>query len=87
MCAIEDKTAVVVVASYRNVSRNPVCFKALNLPFIAKMSPDMKINDRQAYGNAYHFVEVTFVNRPTRSLVKYSFKAHFTKTLRKNGIM
>ena len=27
--AIEDKTAVVVVASYRSVSRNPVRFKAL----------------------------------------------------------
>ena len=27
--AIEDKTAVVVVASYRIVSRNPVHFKAL----------------------------------------------------------
>ena len=27
--AIEDKTAVVVVASYRSVSRNPVHFKAL----------------------------------------------------------
>ena len=30
VCAIEDKTAVVVVAaSYHNVSRNPVRFKAL----------------------------------------------------------
>ena len=29
LCAIEDKTAVVVVASYRSVSRNPVRFKAL----------------------------------------------------------
>ena len=29
LCAIEDKTAVVVVASYRSVSRNPVPFKAL----------------------------------------------------------
>ena len=27
--AIEDKTAVVVVASYRSVSRNPVRFKTL----------------------------------------------------------
>ena len=28
--AIEDKTAVVVIAvSYHNISRNPVCFKAL----------------------------------------------------------
>ena len=25
----EDKTAVVVVASYRSVSKNPFCFKAL----------------------------------------------------------
>ena len=31
VCAIEDKTAVVVVASYRSVSRNPVRFKALLL--------------------------------------------------------
>ena len=31
LCAIEDKTAVVVVASYRSVSRNPVRFKALGL--------------------------------------------------------
>ena len=31
MCAIEDKTAVVVVASYRSVSRNPVRFKALHV--------------------------------------------------------
>ena len=30
VCAIEDKTAVIVIAaSYRNVSRNPVRFKAL----------------------------------------------------------
>ena len=29
VCAIEDKTAVVVVASYRSVSSNPVRFKAL----------------------------------------------------------
>ena len=29
VCVIEDKTAVVVVASYRSVSRNPVRFKAL----------------------------------------------------------
>ena len=31
VCTIEDKTivAVVVVASYHNVSRYPVCFKAL----------------------------------------------------------
>ena len=29
LCAIEEKTAVVVVASYRSVSRNPVRFKAL----------------------------------------------------------
>ena len=29
VCAIEDKTAVVVVTSYRSVSRNPVHFKAL----------------------------------------------------------
>ena len=31
--AIEDKTAVVVVALYRSVSRNPVRFKALVQPF------------------------------------------------------
>ena len=30
LCAIEDKTAVVIVASYRSVSRNPVRFKALS---------------------------------------------------------
>ena len=29
VCAKEDKTAVVVVASYRSVSRNSVRFKAL----------------------------------------------------------
>ena len=29
MCVTEDKTAVVVVASYRSVSRNPIRFKAL----------------------------------------------------------
>ena len=29
VCVIEDKTAVVVVTSHRNVSRNPVRFKAL----------------------------------------------------------
>ena len=29
LCGIEDKTAVVVVASYRSVSRNPVRLKAL----------------------------------------------------------
>ena len=29
VCATEDKTAVVVVASYCSVSRNPVRFKAL----------------------------------------------------------
>ena len=29
MWAIEDQTAVVVVASHRSVSRNPVRFKAL----------------------------------------------------------
>ena len=29
VCAIEDKTAAVVVASYRSVPRNPVRFKAL----------------------------------------------------------
>ena len=28
-CAIEDKAAIVVVASYRSVIRNPVRFKAL----------------------------------------------------------
>ena len=33
MGTIEDKTAVVVVAPYRSVSRNPVCFKALNLSY------------------------------------------------------
>ena len=32
LCAIEDKTAVVVVASYCSVSRNLVRFKALELP-------------------------------------------------------
>ena len=31
LCATENKTAVVVVASYRSVSRNPVPFKALGL--------------------------------------------------------
>ena len=30
LCAIEDKTAVVIVALYRSVSRNPVRFKALS---------------------------------------------------------
>ena len=29
MSAIEDKAAIVVVASYRSVSRNPVGFKAV----------------------------------------------------------
>ena len=29
VCATEDRTAIVVVASYRSVSRNPVRFKAL----------------------------------------------------------
>ena len=29
LCTIEDKTAVVVVASYRSIVRNPVRFKAL----------------------------------------------------------
>ena len=29
LCTIEDKTAVVVVASYRSVSTNPVRLKAL----------------------------------------------------------
>ena len=29
VCVIEDKTAVVVAASYRSFSRNPVRFKAL----------------------------------------------------------
>ena len=29
LCAIKDKTAIVVVASYHSVSRNPVRFKAL----------------------------------------------------------
>ena len=29
MCAIEDKIAVFVVASYHSVSRNPVHFKAV----------------------------------------------------------
>ena len=28
LCSIENKTAVVVVASYHSVSRNPVRFKA-----------------------------------------------------------
>ena len=31
VCAIEDKTAVVVVALYRSVTRNPVRFKALKV--------------------------------------------------------
>ena len=31
LCAIENKTAVVVVTSYCSVSRNPVRFKALYL--------------------------------------------------------
>ena len=30
VCAIEDKPDVVVAASYRSVSRNPVRFKALS---------------------------------------------------------
>ena len=30
VCAIEDKTAVIVVVLYRSVSRNPVRFKALD---------------------------------------------------------
>ena len=35
MCVIEDKTAVVVVvASYRSVSRNPVRVKALAFAYI-----------------------------------------------------
>ena len=34
VCAIEDKTAVVVVASYRSVSRNSVRFKVLVLRFV-----------------------------------------------------
>ena len=29
VCAIEGKTAIVVVASYRSVSRNPIHFKDL----------------------------------------------------------
>ena len=29
VCVTEDKTADVVVASYRSVSRNPVCFKVM----------------------------------------------------------
>ena len=29
VCATEDKTAAVIVASYRNVSRNPIHFEAL----------------------------------------------------------
>ena len=31
LCAIEDKSAAVVAATYRSVSRNPVRFKALIL--------------------------------------------------------
>ena len=31
LCAIEDKIAVLVVVSYRSVSRNPVRFKAVVL--------------------------------------------------------
>ena len=31
VCAIEDKTVIVVVLSYRSVSRNPVRFKALEM--------------------------------------------------------
>ena len=34
MCAIEDETAVVVVASYHSVPRNPVRFKALNKTYL-----------------------------------------------------
>ena len=43
MCAIEDKTAVVVVVvvvSYHSVSRNPVRFKAL---FAHKLNSRIKL--------------------------------------------
>ena len=36
VCVTEDKTAIVVVASYSSVSRNPVNFKAL---------PEIKVVD------------------------------------------
>ena len=36
-CAIEDKIALVVVASYRSVSRNPVRFKALDFSMYLSM--------------------------------------------------
>ena len=42
LCAIEDKTAVVLVVSYLSVLRNPVGFKALAEPEedIMAYSPD-----------------------------------------------
>ena len=43
LCSTEDKTAVVVVASYRSVARNPVRFRALvsSLRFGMKWSVKM----------------------------------------------
>ena len=35
LCVIEDKSTVVVVASYHSVSRNPVRFKALTRLHVA----------------------------------------------------
>ena len=43
LCAIEDKTAAVVVASYRSVSRNPVRFKALTKPEVFTYGPSLRV--------------------------------------------
>ena len=43
--ATEDKTAVLVVASYRSVSRNPVRFKSsLSPPYWYKTDPILYVN-------------------------------------------
>ena len=49
LCAIENKTAVVVVASYRSVSRNPVRFKALlkiNALLPSQLNVTLQVNKR-----------------------------------------
>ena len=48
LCAIEDKSVVVGVASYHSVSRNPICFKApvVMFPYFSLCSTSTRFTPR-----------------------------------------
>ena len=72
--AIEDKTAVVVVASYHSVSRNPVCFKAL----YGIYQPGYFVRTGDEVGGSNHHCPLTssFDAKNSRSEAERAFDRH-----------